>query len=298
MVIQYRLMRTAVCLATLVPTLLVLSAPVSATHLGGQSGLDGAGGQIAFEVLMAADRDLVQNPDDPLTALLAAWRTQHDLRLARNMPFLLLTNTSDLAAAEINSMAMTIGSEEYNFSSVQVVQTAPGVTVAVRPFDSADDQRGADRFELELAGLVPGKFVLLRLDLDADDIGAYPLPDFRTVLFQANGQDPSNNSTVTVGFDAADGFAPTTLGATLDDYSVVEPFFVGPGFHASAQRDHVRVFPVRRSGAMAVQQAIAEPSALTLLVIGACVTASAAGLRYYRRLPPRKVGRSGRQRDG
>lgn len=227
---------------------------------------------VGFELRICADQDLIQNPDDPLLAMVAAWKTQYDLQLARNMPFLLLRNTSAETTAEITGMTMTIGSRDFNFRSVQAIDLSPGVDMTIE-LQSTDSMIDADQFELGLSGLVPGMFALLRLDIDPDVGSVFPLPDFRTVLFQANGDgSDADNSFVEVTFDGASAASSMTLGGPVEDFVVDGPLFVGPTFHAHERMDHVRVFSMRQTGTSVVEQAVPEPSAWGLLVVGMLMT--------------------------
>jgi hypothetical protein len=223
---------------------------------------------VSYELRLGADEGLIEDPDDPVAALLAAWHTQHDLQLARNMPYVQLINTSEMASTEITKFTMTIGDTDHNFDWAQVVATSPGVDVTIDLIDTVENGLRGDVLELGLANFVKDAFVRFRVDLDPDAGDAFPLGDFRTILFDANGNDSEDNSRIEVTFDDPDGIEPVTVVSHLEDYVVVGPLFVAPAFHAHSVTDHVEVFPAGGEGYLEVGVAVPEPHTGTLLVLG------------------------------
>ncbi len=236
-------------------------------------------GNVSLNLRLSADADLIQNPDDPVLAMLAAWKTQYDLQLARNMPYLLITNTSQMESIEATGMTMTIGQADFHFGSVQTIDASPGVDVTVKLGNGDDVGMEADQFELVFTGLMPGAFALLQLDIDPDDASAFHLPDFRTVLFQANGAGTDVNSVVDAAL--ADTVSGETVGLNgmFEDYPIDGPFFVGPAFHGYGQMDEVNVFTMDLSGSLGIITPVPEPSALALLAMGALAMMGVIGFR-------------------
>ena len=245
-------------------------------------------GNVSLNLRLSADADLIQNPDDPVLAMLAAWKTQYDLQLARNMPYLLITNTSQLASIEATGMTMTIGQPDYHFDWVRTIGASPGVDVVVKQIDGDEGGLGADQFELAFTGLMPGAFALLQLDIDPDDTGAFHLPDFRTVLFQANGAGTNVNSVVDAAL--ADTVSGETVGLNgmFEDYAIDGPLFVGPAFHGYGRMDEVSVFTMDLSGSLGIITPVPEPSALVLLVMGAMAMMGVVGFRHF--VSPGRIG--------
>jgi hypothetical protein len=240
-------------------------------------------GNVSLNLRLSADADLIQNPDDPALAMLAAWKTQYDLQLARNMPYLLITNTSQMESIEATGMTMTLGQPDFHFGSVQTIDASPGVDVTVKLGNGDDVGMDADQFELVFTGLMPGAFALLQLDIDPDDASAFHLPDFRTVLFQANGAGTDVNSVVDAALADTVSGVPVGLNGMFEDYPIDGPFFVGPAFHGYGRMDEVNVFAMDLSGSLGIINPVPEPSALALLAMGALAMMGVIGFRHFAR---------------
>lgn len=223
---------------------------------------------ISYQLRLAADEGLIQSPDDPLAAMMAAWQTQYDLQLARNKPFLLLINTSPVSDAELTRFTMTVGKAAYHFDLADVVAVSSGADANIAITMPGQKAVGGEVIELELSNFTQDAFVLFQIGLapDADDV--FPLSDFRTVLFDANGDDTSDNAVVAASFETSDGDNATTLSGPLEDFEVQGPVFVGPAFHAYETMDHVGVFTHRDEGDLLVDRPVPEPSALVELLLG------------------------------
>jgi hypothetical protein len=237
----------------------------------GQSVLDNA----RLNLRLSADPYLIQDPGNPILAQRAAWRTQYDLQLARNTPYLLITNTSQLPSVEATTMTMTVGAAGYHFDWVRTIDTSPGVDVDVMQVDALEGGLEADHFELAFTGLVPGAFALMQLDIDPDDPNEFHLPDFRTVLFQGNGDGTGLNSTVDATLEETLLGSEVLVDGRFEDYPINGPFFVGPGFRAHDRMDYVDVFPMDLSGSLSNILPVPEPSTLALLALAAVAVIAA-----------------------
>ncbi len=220
---------------------------------------------LGYEFRMAANLGVLENPGDPVTAMLAAWQTQHDLQIARNMPFAELVNTSEMDTTEITMFSMTVGDVDHQFDWVRVVDASPGVTVSVHLVDMVENGLGGDEFRLEFNNFQRGDFVRFQLDIDPDNADAFPLSDFRTVLFDANGDDAADNASLEAVFHDAQAASPVLLQDQLPDYPIDDPLYVGPAFHSYSAMDHVTIFPATRSGQLELATSVPEPSVWVLL---------------------------------
>jgi len=226
---------------------------------------------ISYELRLAADGDLIQAPSDPLAAMMAAWQTQFDLQLARNMPLVLLTNTSQRTDVEITHFTMTVGKPAFHFKFANVVETSTGVAATINVTTPGSDMAGGEVVDLELANLTQDAFVLFQIGLapDAEDI--FQVSDFREVLFDANGDETNDNAVVAASFAATGGtgvMAPSssmTLSGPIEDFEVHHPVFVGPAFHSYETMDPVNVFTHRDEGFLSADQPVPEPSTLVEL---------------------------------
>jgi hypothetical protein len=164
---------------------------------------------------------------------------------------------------------LSIGDTAANFDWVQMVLTTkadpgdPDIGVHISLVDGLEDGLRSDQVQLEFTNFLPGAMVRFRVDLDADSPNSFPSPDFRTVLFDANGSDNSDNAEIQVTFDGLPD--PRTLTRKLDDYAVPEPTLLGPGFRSYLEMDTVRIFAV--SGDLTFQP-VPEPGTLVLAVVG------------------------------
>jgi len=199
----------------------------------------------------------------------------------RNMPTLELTNTSDTAAKEIVKFEMTIGDTRFHFQDTEF--GAAAVLGMYTPGYDLTSNISSDGNLLIVAiakpgggGLSPGETVHFRIDLGLDDgfssAPFYEFPDFRTVLFDMNGQqhygpDPAfppsaeDNAQVTVHFSDGATSGPTPLA----DFAVTGPQkdYVNENFHRVFAADGVDLFAL--SGAATV---IPEPGAAGLAIVG------------------------------
>jgi hypothetical protein len=199
----------------------------------------------------------------------------------RNMPTLELSNMEASGAADIVKFEMTIGDTRFHFEDAEMGMAAalgaytPGYELT-SSISSDGNLLTVNIAKPEGGGLAPGETVHFRIDLDIDagfsDAPFYEFPDFRTVLFDMNGEqhygpDPAfpppaeDNAQVTVNF--SDG--ATSGPKPLVDYAVTGPQkdFVNENAHPFFATDGVDLFAV--SGSAGV---IPEPGAQTLAVIG------------------------------
>ena len=178
-------------------------------------------GTIAYSMTLCEDLGVLLQPNNQILAQNAAMKSQHVLLVERTNPYIELKNTST-DAAQITNLSMSIGDTAKNFDWASFVQASPGVTFTVQAPDTIAGAVKSDMVVLSFTGFDPGDFVRFRVGLSPDNSNASALLDYRTVLFQMNGSNPSNNSTVGVGFQTSGG--PQVLSRQMPDFVNTNPF--------------------------------------------------------------------------
>lgn len=197
----------------------------------------------------------------------------------RSMPTLELSNMGGSDAADIVKFEMTIGDTRFHFEDTDLgVPAVLGIYTPGYELTSSISPDGnlltVDIAKLGGGGLEPGETVHFRIDLglDAGFTGAqfYEFPDFRTVLFDMNGEqhygpDPAfppsaeDNAQVTVHFSDGSASGPTPLpdfvvSGPQEDYvnEVTHPLFAIDGVDLFAVSGSVGVIPEPGTAAIAL----------------------------------------------
>ena len=259
-------------------SLLVLAAfavnvsPASATLL-----------HVAYDFALSEKELVLAHPDDHFIEMREAWDQPHQRIAARNMPFIELRNSSNDEDARITEFRISIGDTDFEFSNdmygeyaIRGDTSSDGVSI-----ESSTVQDNGELLIVNIDGLDPGEVLRFRIEIDPKANDVFPYPDFRTVLFDMNGDDSSDNSKISVVFTQT---SPPNDSATLEnmlpDYDVEGP----QAFYANANmRGHemegVDIFPLSDS------RLIPEPSSLMLLTFGCiAVLVSSNRLRSSRRM--------------
>jgi hypothetical protein len=170
----------------------------------------------------------------------------------------------------ITQISLSIGDLSKNFDWANFVEASPGVSFALQSVDSVMGGLTSDVLTISLTGLAPGDFVRFRFGVGADDPGAGFIQDYRKILFDLDGADPSSNSMVTVDFES--GGATQQLVDQLPNFSMNGlttatdmSFPSGPCF------DHVVPFFFNANGTLDPEDpgpAVPEPGSLALLGCG------------------------------
>lgn len=159
---------------------------------------------IAYSMTLCEDLDVMLQPNNQILAQNAAMKSQHVLMVQRTNPYIELRNTGT-EDAQITHLTMSIGDMTKNFDWADFVQASPGVTFAVQSPDAIAGSIKSDTVVISFAGFDPGDFVRFRVGLSPDNSSASAIMDYRSVLFQMNGSNTSNNSTVGVRFASSSG---------------------------------------------------------------------------------------------
>jgi hypothetical protein len=207
-------------------------------------------------------------PDDPFAAKASAWDHPFQRIMDRNMPWIEITNEGN-STAQITEFLLTIGDTNFNFSTAHF--GGPIMESTTNPADigiSASVDSGGDLLVLNLTNFDPGEIIRFRIDIDPDDPDGFPHPDFRRVLFDMNGNNPSDNAEVELQF--SNGITSSRFGQTLPDFTVEGPIFSESNIRPYSAMEPVGVFEITD------QVPIPEPSTwiLAALVMAASLALS------------------------
>jgi hypothetical protein len=231
--------------------------------------------------LKISEREMAFRPASDMMAMKSLmWDLPYSRMFARNMPFICLTNESDTAS--ITEFKMTIGDEQFQFANTLMGMYAKlGKESPTSPSMSSTVADGGDTLVVNFlnGGLAPGATVQFQFDIDVDAALAgsfYQHPDYRTVLFDMNGDnlynlagidhdvDDSDNSQVTLKFEQS-GQSPVTVGpVNFEDPSVVDGSagFVNNRLARYGQNDPIRAFGLEGGGV------VPEPDCVALALVG------------------------------
>lgn len=230
--------------------------------------------------LKISERELAFRPATDMMAMKSLmWDIPASRMAARNLPFICLTNES--ATASITEFKMTIGDQQFQFAnSLMGMYAKLGRETPEFGISSTVDDGGNTLVVNFLnGGLAPGQTVDFQFDIDVDAQLAgsfYPHPDYRTVLFDMNGDNlyqnaapvhqvsTADNAKVSIKFEMA-GMPSVTLGPTpFEDPSIVDgsAIYVNNRLARYGDSDPVRAFTLSGGGV------VPEPGAIVLGLIG------------------------------
>jgi hypothetical protein len=229
--------------------------------------------------LKISERELAFRPATDVMAMKSLmWDIPFSRMAARNVPFICLTNES--ATAAITQFKMTIGDEQFHFADslmgmfAKLGRETPGFGLS----STTENDGNTLVVNFLNGGLQPGQTVDFQFDIDVDSQFAnafYQHPDYRTVLFDMNGDNlymnagivnevsETDNAKVSLKFEMA-GMPSVTIGPTpFDDPSVVDGSarFVNASLARYGESDPIRAFSL--SGGSVVP----EPQSLVLAVV-------------------------------
>jgi hypothetical protein len=245
--------------------------------------------------LRISEREKAFRPATDVMAMKALmWEMPYSRMAARNVPFICLTNES--ATASITQFKMTIGDEQFNFGNsifgtyAKLGKEFPTLNIA----SSIQDGGNTLIVDFLNGGLAPGQTVDFQIDLDIDAqfAGAfYKHPDYRTVLFDMNGDnhylnagitndpDSSDNAKVTLTFAQTGQPSLQTLPTPFNDPAVLDGSsrYVNANLARYGDSDPIRAF------SLAGGTAIPEPASAALALFG--LVAMLPQFARYRRSP-------------
>jgi hypothetical protein len=232
---------------------------------------------LSYDLHICEDYDLLQNPMNMNLAMMAAWKTQHELLAARDAPFFELKNTSSDPSSKITRMKISLGdvAATANFDTLQMLYTSPGVTYSIVGLDQVQGGLRSDTLEIVFTGFTPGSVVRFRSDIDCDAGNPDVFCDYRTMLFDMNGNSKTDNASVKVNFTSAVLPGVQIPLNRLPDYAMTAPTTTGIGFKTGYQMDHVEAFGF--ADQVIRTTVVPEPSSIV-----ACGAALMLGLVGYR----------------
>lgn len=230
--------------------------------------------------LKISERETAFRPATDVMAMKSLmWDLPFSRMFARNLPFICLTNES--AAASITEFKMTIGDEQFHFANslmgmfAKLGKETPGFGIS----SSVADGGNTLVVNFLNGGLAPGKTVDFQFDIDVDAAFAssfYMHPDYRTVLFDMNGDNlyknagivhevsSTDNAKVSLKFEMA-GMPSVNVGpVSFDDPSVNDGSagFVNNQLARYGQNDPIRSFALHGGGV------VPEPGSSALALVG------------------------------
>jgi hypothetical protein len=234
--------------------------------------------------LKISERELAFRPaTDAMAMKTLMWDLPAARRAARNLPTICLTNESE--SASISQFKMSIGDEQFNFGNsyfgtyAKLGKDTPGISLT----SAIED--GGDTLVVNFggSGIAPGQTVNFTFDIDVDAEFAssfYKFPDYRTVLFDMNGDnyyrgagiinDPSadDNAEVWLTFSQTGMPSVTTVPSPFADPNVLDGSarFVNSNIARYGDSDPVRTFPLD-GGAI-----IPEPASAVMCLFGLAAT--------------------------
>lgn len=232
---------------------------------------------LSYDLHICEDYDLLQNPMDMNLAMMAAWKTQHELLAARDAPYFELKNTSNDPSSKITRMKISLGdvAATANFDTLQMLYVSPGITYSIVGLDQVQGGLRSDTLEIVFTGFVPGSVVRFRSDIDCDAGNPDTFCDYRTMLFDMNGNSKLDNASVKVNFTSAVLPGVQIPINNLPDYAMTAPTTTGIGFKSGYTMDHVEAFGF--SDQVIRTETVPEPSSIV-----ACGALTMLGFIGYR----------------
>ncbi len=160
---------------------------------------------ISYSLMFSESLDVLMDPTNETLIENVSKQTQHSLMMQRTTPYFELRNTSEQAL--ITQFTLSIGDLTKNFDWANAVETSAGVSFTVESVDGVMGGTKSDLLTISFSGFAPGDFVRFRFGVSADDPNASMIQDYRTILFDLNGDDPTDNALVTVDFASGDDTA-------------------------------------------------------------------------------------------
>lgn len=243
---------------------------------------------ISFSLTMCEDLDVLRDPMNKTLAMNAAWKTQHSLMLERTAPYMELRNMSSVA--ELTQLNLTIGDLSRNYDWGQFVEASPGVNFSLIAPDTVAGGLVSNTLVINFTGLGPGDFVRFRVGIAADDASRGYVQDYRTTLFQVNGDDPSSNAVATVTFEEA-GIEESIVEQLPNFDTGGMPTSTSLAFPQGYGMDTVMPFTLTGSGTIVPPEEedpdpetepVPEPKSVVLLSVGLLTFAAA---RWFGRKP-------------
>ena len=239
----------------------------------------------SFTVKIAEKQQALSDPTDEAMQHFLMWDLSADRVIARNMPYLELSNDST-STAPITEFHLTIGDTRFHFdcaelgSCAMLGKTTPDISLSsnVSAITGNASSTSGDQLNLTIGngGLLPGQVVRFKIALDPDaGENFFAKPDYRTVLFDMNGRNvydgntivdsSTDNATISAAFKLANGTTLTAGPTPFADPSVVG---VEAQYYNNIYRHYGVMEPVDTFLVQGSANGVPEPSSLALAAIG------------------------------
>jgi hypothetical protein len=218
----------------------------------------------------------MKNPDDHHAQMMAAWKTPEAIEVLRNVPTILLTNTSteDCAITNFRLQLMDLDSV---FDDIISLETPDGLVLPLH-------NNLSPILDLSFANrpLLPGESIAFMLDLDTAPGAPQVVADFRTAFWDQEENQREENAIVQVTFDFDPAHSP--LPVPLYEFPFEDAIFdTRPVDQAEGES---MMFPAMMGhndlGVFQFVQGVPEPSTVGLLSLGLLSLLAGGGRRRRR----------------
>ncbi|MDC0936544.1 PEP-CTERM sorting domain-containing protein [Pirellulales bacterium] len=225
----------------------------------------------SFNLAISSSELVLESPNDSMVMHFQSWDSPLNRILERNMPFLEVQNNNN-STANITEIRLTIGDTDFNFTDAVLGEFA--VLGTTTPNVVIDNSTGGDVLVVQFGdgGLAPGEVARFQFDIDADpDVEAFVHPDYRTVLFDVNGNDDTDNSIASVVFaDAGEEGEDVVQERRFPDFQQNGPIFANAIIRPYSIMENVEYFGLP----------VPEPTSFAMLaLIGLGMTATKRKIR-------------------
>jgi len=230
--------------------------------------------QFAYDLSFSCSKPLLESGGSSMSTNAMA----SDLIGKYNNPWLKLTNTSE--DATLNKFVISIGDDDFNYSMITLGNKVGTFDVDVNIID------GGKNLELVFANFNPGETVYVKFQIRPDDASDYQFPDFRTVLFDANGNSTADNAAITAVFNDPVTKQDDTITGKLPDFDTSGNSNLPSGCprcmcFALTNSSTIDAFNFSQSNNL-VPPPVPEPSSWLLMLLGSALALGSYRLRKLR----------------
>jgi hypothetical protein len=219
----------------------------------------------------------LENPVDMMWDKWLMWDIGFQRMMERNMPYIELLNEAE--SSSITEFRLTIGDNRFNFGPVEnaspvlLGSTTPGFTLSATTVGGLGDELVVT---IGNGGLLPGQLVRFKINLDVDPAYAATYaasfgasqPDFRTVLFDMNGNNVYDGVVNTSSADNAQASVVFNPGGKSEIVAFADETVAAGQFFNSNLRDYKAIDPVL---IFQIGGEIPEPTSVGLAMFGLTV---------------------------
>jgi len=243
------------------------------------SDIRAAGQAASYDLRFGTDLDLLKNPDDHHAQMMAAWKTPEAVEILRNVPTILLTNTST-EDCEITNFRLQLMYLDSVFDDIISLEMPDGLILPLKNnLSPVLDLSFADR------PLQVGESIAFMLDLDPAPGAPQVVADFRTTFWDQDEDQREDNAIVEVTFDFDPAHSPKPV--PLYEFPFEDALFdtrpvdqaAGESMMLPAMMGHNDL------GVFQFVQGVPEPSTAGLLAMGLLSLLARGGRKRQRTAP-------------